>query len=125
MKNGEVSEFPADRCPVFKTPENYIKTKLLFNVRKKHPNEKPKGWYDFPEKIFKVLTLYNINDGHMSGFKLFGANGEKITYGKFDTIYADTIDWYTLKEIILSDSERLIGVISRGDGLKKARHYDF
>ena len=55
-------------------------------MKEKHPNEKPKGWYNFPEKIVKVQTMYNTGLGYMNGFKLFGANMEEITFGKFDTI---------------------------------------
>jgi hypothetical protein len=87
LKNGEISQFPASKCPIVKKlPEKIIQTSLYFNVKEKHPNEKPKGWYNFPEKIVKVQTMYNTGLGYMNGFKLFGANMEEITFGKFDTI---------------------------------------
>ncbi len=60
---------------MIKPPAQIYKTSLIFNVRQKHQNEKPKGWYDFPEKIVKVQTLYNVAAGYMSGFKLFGKFG--------------------------------------------------
>ncbi len=94
-------------------------------MREKHPNEKPKGWYDFPEKIVKVQTMYNTAVGCLSGFKLFGADGDTVTFGEFDTISFDIIDYFVVKEFILDDSDLLIGMISSSEGLNKAIHYDF
>ena len=108
-----------------KLPEKTIKTSLYFNVREKDPNEKPKGWYDFPEKIVKVQTMYNTAVGCLSGFKLFGADGDTVTFGEFDTISFDIIDYFVVKEFFLDDSDLLIGIISSGEGLNKAIHYDF
>jgi len=61
----------------------------------------------------------------MSGFKLFGANGDEVTCGVFDTISSDIIDYFALKELILDELDRVIGVISSGNGHNKARHFDF
>ena len=69
--------------------------------------------------------MYNTAVGYMNGFKLFSPNGDAITYGEFDTISEDIIDFFVVKEFTLDDSNRLIGVISSGYALKKAMHYDF
>ncbi len=95
-------------------------------MREKNPNEKPKGiWHSFPENIEKILTLHHTHDNHMSGFKLFSTDGNEVTFGEFDTISYETIEYYVVKELTLDKSERLIGVISSSLGLKKAKHYDF
>jgi hypothetical protein len=58
--------------------------------------------------------MYNTAAGYMSGFKLFGTNGDEITFGEFDTISEDIIEYFVVKEIILDKSDRLIGMISSG-----------
>ena len=52
--------------------------------------------------------MYNTAAGYMSGFKLFVTNGDEITFGEFDTISEDIIEYFVVKELILDKSDRLI-----------------
>ena len=87
-------------------------------------------WKDIflPEKsvVTRVEMMFFKFQSRLCGLKFFSKDGSVLlTCGDIDHPMWRNMPEISIKDFILNDSERLIGVISGSRNEKYARHYDF